>query len=500
MLYASNDMGAANDPDIVAPILTEARELLGKGDPAQAKALLGEARELTGNDVRVLNLLALACFQLGQLEEALGLYRRVEGALPRSANAKVNLALVLIKTGRHAEAPPLLERALTIEPDHRRAWGYLGIALEQLEQYEEAERALLAGHFAAAASQLRERHALGTREASQEFSAASTRAAMPEMRYKKRTLPPQVPSGNDAPPLPTVGITQLRRFNTTLRPPEFIAQTTVAPPRDRHPPASAEPVEEIPPAVAASAPPPPAPSSSSTLHGEGTTPKPPRPIVPLLDAALAALLLPPSEASVGVHASGLVIVNLASSGITEAGFAARLDCVQAAVGTLQPHPVPHRDPRRDPLAPPPFAASPLARFVGTGQLVLRPRPGTRLMPLQMDADVAFLREALVVGFDHSLVVDLGRVKTHPGQSLSLVRFRGDGVVVLELLRSFLTFDVRADQRLTLRTDTLVGWLGLLAPEPAESWFPGAPAPEFVTFSGEGTVLFVAPPETDHEKG
>jgi uncharacterized protein (AIM24 family) len=111
----------------------------------------------------------------------------------------------------------------------------------------------------------------------------------------------------------------------------------------------------------------------------------------------------------------------------------------------------------------------------------------------MDADVAFLREELVVAFDHKLLYDLGRVRLAKQHVLSLVRFRGDGVVVLELAQSFLAFDVRPEQRVTLRSETLVGWVGLLAPEPAEPWYDGAEATEFVTFSGEGTVLFTCPP-------
>ena len=117
------------------------------------------------------------------------------------------------------------------------------------------------------------------------------------------------------------------------------------------------------------------------------------------------------------------------------------------------------------------------------------------MPLAMDADVAFLREELVVGFDHALIHDLGRIRLRGDEVLSLVRFRGDGVVVLELEQPFLAFDVRGDQRVTLRSETLVGWVGLLAPDPAEAWYPGAPATEFVTFSGEGSVLFTGPAES-----
>ncbi len=112
----------------------------------------------------------------------------------------------------------------------------------------------------------------------------------------------------------------------------------------------------------------------------------------------------------------------------------------------------------------------------------------------MDADVAFLREDLVVAFDHALLCDLGRVRRASGEPLSLVRFRGDGVVVLGLERPFLAFDVHGEETVTLRADSLIGWIGVLSPEPAsDTADDGAEAwDELLTFSGEGTVLFRAP--------
>lgn len=483
-------------------LLSAACELLRQREPQRARGVIEEALAILPDDLSARNVLALCCLQLGQLEEALVLYESVESELPGSVHAKVNLGLVLIKLGRAAVARPLLERAIELAPDHNRAWGYLGIALEQLGDYEEAERALLAGHYATAAARLRERHAGVTRDADavREFSPESTRGAMPAARYHRHsTLPPEVPApAVEKLATPTVGVNQLRRFNTTLRPPEFVAEQpvriTAAPPsgqhKTTHPP---EVIDEIPSELAIT----PSAGPRSSASTDERAAKGTRPILPLLDAALASLLVPPSEASVSVHATGLVIVTLVESATPEGGFGARLDAVQAAVGSLGRTTIARQDPRRDPLAPQPFSVSsaPFAHFAGTGQLVLRPRHGNRLLPLAMDADVAFLREELVVGFDHALLYDLGRVLLPEKQVLSLVRFRGDGVVVLELPQSFLAFDVRGEQRVTLRCDTLVGWLGLLAPEPEEAWYPGASSTEFVTFSGEGTVLFTCPPDT-----
>jgi hypothetical protein len=70
--------------------------------------------------------------------------------------------------------------------------------------------------------------------------------------------------------------------------------------------------------------------------------------------------------------------------------------------------------------------------------------------------------------------------------LSLVRFRGDGVIVLGLEAPFLAFDVHGEETLTLRADSLVGWIGHLTPDGSTE------DEDLITFTGEGTVLFRAP--------
>jgi uncharacterized protein (AIM24 family) len=211
------------------------------------------------------------------------------------------------------------------------------------------------------------------------------------------------------------------------------------------------------------------------------------PVLPLLDAALASLLIVLHEASVVVHQSGLVLVGLVETASNEGGFMVRLDTMHALAGDV-------RRERRCPLAPQPFTsgAAPFARFIGTGKLILQPPRGTRLIALGMDADVAFLREDLVVAFEHTLLCDPGRMQRSSGEPLSLVRFKGDGVIVLQLEAPFLALDVR-HQAVTLRTDALVGWVGLLAPADTDDPFlDDSPDDELITVSGEGTLLFRAP--------
>src|SRR5690606_21689076 len=58
---------------------------------------------------------------------------------------RVNLGLALFKTGQPEQARVHLEHALSIDPNHERAWGYLGLTLWRLGKLEEAREAFLRG-------------------------------------------------------------------------------------------------------------------------------------------------------------------------------------------------------------------------------------------------------------------------------------------------------------------------------------------------------------------
>jgi tetratricopeptide (TPR) repeat protein len=135
------------------------RELLENGDAAGARLHLERAVSLFPESPYARGLFARCLFETGQLEHALFLYESLHLELPGSAGARVNLAVVLLKLGRASLARPLLEDAIDADPTHRAAWGYLGVALEQLGLLDDAEAALLAGHHGAAARRVRERHA-----------------------------------------------------------------------------------------------------------------------------------------------------------------------------------------------------------------------------------------------------------------------------------------------------------------------------------------------------
>jgi hypothetical protein len=477
-----------------ARLLNRGSEFLRKGEAERAREHLERALELFPENPAARHLLALSLFQVGHLERALLLYEALLHEFPTNTAAKVNLAVVFLKLGRASPVKPLLEEVVRASPDHRQAWGYLGVALEQLGLMAEAEVAFIAGHHASAAKRLRERHpgSFPSPTVGAESAPDGPEKAMPAFRH--RTLAPDHWSTTPIATSGSVGYAPLQRFAATLRPPDLVDSEGkgAAGSRKRLDPTTsaprAEPVEEIAFEQTVSMPKALRPPSMSN------PPKQNRPVVPLLDAALSSLLVVPHEATVVAHPSGLVLVGLiAGPDAREGGFAVRGDALHAFAGPLHTGPLA----RRPPPAPDPFRddAASFVRVHGSGQLVLAPPSKTRLLPLDMDADVAFLRRDLVVAYDYSLLCDLGRMRRASGASLELVRFRGDGVVVLGLEGPFLAFDVRGEETVTLRADSLIGWIGLLSPDSASTGSGGSSRDELVTFSGEGAVLFRVPQDS-----
>jgi tetratricopeptide (TPR) repeat protein len=112
--------------------LNRGGDLLTKGELEPARSALSRARELRPKDPKVLGLLGQSLYKLGRYEEAVEVYGRLVDESPVEAAARVNLGLASVKAKRHAQAVRQLEIALDLNPDHKKAMGYLGLAwLEQ---------------------------------------------------------------------------------------------------------------------------------------------------------------------------------------------------------------------------------------------------------------------------------------------------------------------------------------------------------------------------------
>jgi tetratricopeptide (TPR) repeat protein len=109
--------------------LSRGSDLLGRGNAEGALEPLERGLTLRPRDPKVLALLGQAHYRVGRFEAAAVAWRRLVDDNPAEAGARVNLGLALLKARTFPEAIRQLEIALDLNPDHRKAMGYLGLAL-----------------------------------------------------------------------------------------------------------------------------------------------------------------------------------------------------------------------------------------------------------------------------------------------------------------------------------------------------------------------------------
>src|SRR5688572_14235254 len=131
-------------------------ELLMEDRVVEAKEELELALRVQPQDAKGQDLLAGVYFRLGVYPRAIEIWNGLVGAYARDSTLRVNLALALLKTGQPGDALDHLHTALQIEPDHDRAWGYLGLVHWRLGRFNEAREAFLRGGQASMARRMEE--------------------------------------------------------------------------------------------------------------------------------------------------------------------------------------------------------------------------------------------------------------------------------------------------------------------------------------------------------
>ncbi len=109
--------------------LSRGGDLLSKGESESARVSLEKALELRPRDAKVLGLLGQVYYRLGLFERAAEIYGKMVEENPLEPTARVNLGLANLKAKRHAEAVKQLTIAIDLHPGHKKAMGYLGLAL-----------------------------------------------------------------------------------------------------------------------------------------------------------------------------------------------------------------------------------------------------------------------------------------------------------------------------------------------------------------------------------
>lgn len=494
-------------------------ELLQDNRVHDAKAELEHALSLQPSDPKGQDLLGIVYFRLGLYPRAIAIYERLIQLHPEALEPRINLALSYLKTGQPSQARFELERVVEQNPSHSRAWGYLGLAFQRLGDYERAGYAFSAGGHDGMARRLVE--------------LSMTAAASLSLR-------PPSPSHDDLSDVAAAVLRESDREAMTFRQSEIERlrgpgsnqhDTVSAPPR-----ASEEPPVNLPPLPPLPLSRQPAGSWAAIEVGHGAiAPPPPRvpqisgpttipfssepsvaglnagaslgahnarrevaatpPSVPLHSSTAAGprrasviardnLLVFPRDHRVGLHPSGLVLVQATS------GFAARLELVRslsyaAGYGTST---LLRRTRGRTGEEPLGGAMSPISEITGKGEIVLGPARSQKLEPILLEEDHFYLREDALAGFEASVAYENGRLPAGDGEAIGMVQLRGPGTVVAQLPESTTALEVIDARTTAVRAFLVVGWIGRLVPRALLASEAPAGARGFVAFTGEGMVL------------
>jgi uncharacterized protein (AIM24 family) len=445
-------------------------ELLQENRVLEAKEELEFALTMQPLDAKGQDLLGAVYFRVGLYPRAIQIWEGLATQFPRDVAVKVNLALCYLKTGQPEPARRTLRDAVELNPQHKRAWGYLGLALQKLGELEQAQIAFERGGHAMMAKRLMERR--------MRPSGPPLKRSPSEIDDRVRSVAEEAFSEIETGELPFAlaePVTSLAGDETwhTLelgdagqqRPSR--APTTPPPPQWR---AAARPATSRPGARGA-------PPGWGNNSARGA----PAPLIAPLDQPLVK------------HSTDVLLVRIEDG----QSFAVRLDALRVISGTSSTRALHRRS--RDAQTNEVLGGigSPLVRVAGATQLVLAAHAKRELAVVTLDDETACVLEDLLLAFELGLDYECGRVRldaeggggrSSPEAGSMTVQLRGSGALVLELAGKLGGVPCTSGRPLLVRREWVIGWLGHLvarALPPAES--PNGQR-GLVSFAGEGTVL------------
>ncbi|HYQ27112.1 MAG TPA: tetratricopeptide repeat protein [Polyangiaceae bacterium] len=437
-------------------------ELLQDNCVSEAKEELELALRVQPQDIEGQGLLGVVYFRLGLYPRAQEIYRDIIRVRPEEVSPRVNLALCYLKTGQSQLARECLEEVTARVPDHVRAWGYLGLVHERLADFEKARSAFeRAGqpHLVRRMAQLIEQTAQ-VRE-SDPPERAEVRAAAADAVQE---LESDEPGFSRASAEPGTG--------TSMRAGRWRA---------------VEPGEELPTAPRA---------RRSSLPGRfgPAVPAIPEPV----ELSRSSLLpdvgsgAPPSIRAQAVGPEPVVAPSRRSALIeVTATWAVRGDAVRGLIAhgaAFTNTPLLRRMRGRDLNEPLGGPGSPWALLSGVGQILVGAAPERELSALELNGAYVYVRESCLVGYAGSAQHENGRLPSGGGEPVSMVQISGRGTVLIESRKPPRVLEVTENQKLAVRADDVVGWIGRLLGHPLDLESAPLKAPGFVAFSGSGSVL------------
>ena len=140
-LLAAMSMSPARADD-----LASAQRLWLAGQKTQAVAQVEQALTRTPADLQLRFALGVMRMELGERDEAKGIFTRLTQDFPDLADPYNNLAVLHAAAGELDEAQAALEQALRLQPEHAQAQENLGDVLMRLalRAYQRAQKVALA--------------------------------------------------------------------------------------------------------------------------------------------------------------------------------------------------------------------------------------------------------------------------------------------------------------------------------------------------------------------
>jgi tetratricopeptide (TPR) repeat protein len=415
----------ATPDDTLAGQLRRTSELISAQRLHEAESVLVEARQISGNDLRLLRLLALVRFKLGQLPEARSVYRDAAVLAPEDAAIRLNLGLIALKLEDYPEAARELETAVRLQPDDRRAWSYLGYAYAKN------------GSPAQAATAFRR---AGQHELAAEMERAAAPASHPgqdavvEGELSRDLVAPA--ASTDAASSMATPRPLLRRDDTPI--PSLLA--------DERPDAG----------------------NRVTTLASFTTSR-------LLSVA------PAGERGAAIEYLGRGVMRFAAGAETHV----RRSALLVAIGDAGV--APGRRRARGQLSNQGLSAGgdPLLRIDGKADLLIAsPDQERSLVGLSLEHDVFYVEASRVVAWGDEIVWEAGNV---PGNGTPLLQFRGSGrIVVLAGKDELVALPIAEGDRMAMPRVRLAGWLGRVVVQAVAGQAPEDA--DHVTCEGEGVLL------------
>lgn len=437
-------------------------ELLQDNCVAEAKEELELALRVQPRDVEGQGLLGVVYFRLGLYPRAIEIYQEIIRARPDEISPRVNLALSFLKTGQSQPAREALEEVTTRVPDHVRAWGYLGLVYERLGEIDKAK---------AAFERAGQPHLVRRMQQLLDQQTAIRDSEQPSVRPEVRAAAADAVQELETDELGFSRASTATDLAATARPGRWRA---------------VELGEDVPAA----------PRRRPSLTGRFG---PAVPAVPEPAELSRASLIPAAGAneplSIRAQVDGPepVVAPSRRSALIEVSesWAIRADAVRGMVARSQAFTntaLSRRARGRDLNEPLGGPGSPWVLVRGTGQVLVGAAPERELSALELAGTFVYVRETCLVGFAGTAQHENGRLPAGGGEPVSMVQIMGRGTVLIESRKPPRILEVNEDQKLAVRADDVVGWVGRLLGHPLDSELAPLKAPGFVAFSGSGSVL------------